>query len=40
MSVEQWGNTCRIVRDLLGGATVESCMASFDALQDAALNES
>ena len=38
MNVEQWGNTCLIVRDLLGGATVEECMASFDALQDAALD--
>ena len=39
MNVEQWGNTCLIVRDLLGGATVEECMASFDALQDAALGQ-
>ncbi len=38
MNVEQWGNTCRIVRELLGGATVDECMAAFDALQDAALN--
>ncbi|NCE65497.1 extracellular solute-binding protein [Pseudoflavonifractor sp. 524-17] len=37
MNVEQWGNTCLIVRELLGGATVDECMASFDALQDAAL---
>ena len=36
MSVEQWGNTCLIVRDLLGGATVDECMAAFDRLQDAA----
>ena len=33
MSVEQWGNTCLIVRQLLGGASVEECMASFDELQ-------
>ncbi len=38
MNVEQWGNTCLIVRELLGGATVDECMAAFDALQDAALN--
>ena len=38
MSVEQWGNTCLIVRELLGGASVDECMADFDALQDAALN--
>ena len=38
MNVEQWGNTCLIVRDLLAGASVEECMASFDALQDAALS--
>ena len=37
MKVEQWGNTCLIVRELLGGATVEQCMESFDRLQDAAL---
>ena len=39
MKVEQWGNTCLIVRDLLAGATVDECMAAFDALQDAALNK-
>ena len=37
MKVEQWGNTCLIVRELLGGATVDQCMESFDRLQDAAL---
>ena len=37
MKVEQWGNTCRIVRELLGGATVDECMAAFDELQAAAL---
>lgn len=37
MKLEQWGNTCLIVRELLGGATVEQCMESFDRLQDAAL---
>ncbi len=36
MSVEQWGNTCLIVRQLLGGATVDECMAAFDELQAAA----
>ena len=36
MKVEQWGNTCLIVRELLGGATVDECMAAFDALQAAA----
>ena len=40
MSVEQWGNTCLIVRELLGGATVDECMAAFDRLQDAALEQS
>ncbi|MCI9331512.1 MAG: extracellular solute-binding protein [Oscillibacter sp.] len=38
MNVEQWGNTCLIVRELLNGATVDQCMAAFDELQDAALN--
>nr|WP_326212269.1 extracellular solute-binding protein [uncultured Oscillibacter sp.] len=37
MNVEQWGNTCLIVRELLGGASVDECMAAFDALQEAAL---
>lgn len=36
MKVEQWGNTCLIVRELLGGATVDECMAMFDQLQDEA----
>ena len=40
LSVEQWGNTCLIVRDLLGGASVDECMAAFDQLQDAALANS
>ena len=37
MSVEQWGNTCLIVRELLGGKSVEECMRAFDELQAAAL---
>ena len=40
MSVEQWGNTCLIVRQLLGGASVDECMAAFDQLQDAAFSPS
>ena len=40
MNVEQWGNTCLIVRQLLSGATVDECMAAFDELQDAALGRS
>ncbi len=39
MKVEQWGNTCLIVRELLNGATVEECMAAFDRLQDATLEQ-
>ncbi len=38
MKVEQWGNTCLIVRDLLNGASVDACMAAFDELQAAAMN--
>ncbi len=38
MHVEQWGNTCRIVRQLLGGATVDECMAAFDELQAKTLS--
>ncbi len=33
MDVEQWGNVCLIVRDLLGGASVDECMAKLDELQ-------
>lgn len=36
MDVEQWGNVCLIVRDLLGGASVDECMAELDALQESA----
>lgn len=39
MDVEQWGNTCLIVRDLLSGATVDECMAQFDQLQEEALKK-
>ncbi|MEY8337488.1 extracellular solute-binding protein [Lachnospiraceae bacterium 62-35] len=39
MKVEQWGNTCLIVRKLLNGATVDECMAEFDRLQDESLNK-
>jgi len=37
MKLEQWGNTCLIVRELLNGATVEECMAEFDRLQAESL---
>lgn len=37
MKVEQWGNTCLIVRDLMMGATVDACMEEFDRLQEEAL---
>ena len=37
MRVEQWGNTCLIVRELLAGASVDECMAAFDRLQDETL---
>lgn len=37
MDVEQWGNVCLIVRDLLAGASVDECMEKIDALQDEAL---
>jgi len=39
MKVEQWGNTCLIVRKLLGGATVDECMKEFDKLQEESLTE-
>ncbi len=34
MELEQWGNTCLIVRELLQGASVDECMVEFDRLQD------
>ena len=34
MQLEQWGNTCLVVRELLNGATVDECMAEFDRLQE------
>ncbi|WP_300627862.1 ABC transporter substrate-binding protein [uncultured Adlercreutzia sp.] len=37
MNVEQWGNVCLIVRDLLAGASVDECMAALDALQEEAI---
>lgn len=37
MNVEQWGNTCLIVRELLNGASVDECMAEFDRLQEESL---
>lgn len=37
MNVEQWGNTCLIVRKLLQGASVDECMAEFDRLQEESL---
>ncbi len=37
IKVEQWGNTCLIVRKLMEGASVEECMAEFDRLQEEAL---
>ncbi len=39
LKVEQWGNTCLIVRELLSGATVDECMAAFDKLQEESLNK-
>ena len=39
MKMEQWGNTCLLVRELLNGATVDECMAAFDRLQEESLNE-
>lgn len=39
MKVEQWGNTCLIVRRLLDGASVDACMAEFDKLQEESLKQ-
>ncbi len=37
MKVEQWGNICNIVRELLKGSSVEECMKKFDKLQEDSL---
>lgn len=37
MKMEQWGNICLVVRQLLNGATVDECMAEFDRLQEESL---
>ena len=37
LKLEQWGNTCLVVRELLNGATVDECMAQFDKLQEETL---
>lgn len=39
MKVEQWGNTCLIVRNMLNGATVDECLAEFDKLQEESLKK-
>ncbi len=39
LQVEQWGNTCLIVRELLNGATVDACMEEFDRLQEESIRE-
>lgn len=39
MKLEQLGNTCLIVRDLLNGASVDDCMAEFDRLQEETLSK-
>ena len=37
MKMEQWGNICLVVRQLLNGATLDECMAEFDRLQEESL---
>ena len=39
MKLEQWGNTCLIVQQLLKGDTVDDCMAEFDRLQEETLKK-
>ncbi len=39
MNVEQWGNICLIVRELLNGSSVDACMEQFDRLQEEALDQ-
>ena len=37
MEMEQWGNVCLVVRELLNGASVDDCMAELDRLQKEAI---
>lgn len=37
MKMEQWGNICQVVRQLLGGATVDECMEEIDRRQQESL---
>ena len=37
MKMEQWGNVCLAVRELLNGASVDDCMAELDRLQKEAI---
>ena len=39
MKLEQWGNTCLLVRDLLNGQSVDECMEKLDRLQEESLNK-
>lgn len=39
MQVEQWGNICLLVRELMGGATVDECMAQLDRLQEQSMEK-
>ena len=39
MKLEQWGNTCLLVRDLLNGKSVDECMEKLDKLQEESLNQ-
>lgn len=39
MKLEQWGNICLLVRDLLSGQSVDACMEKLDQLQEEAVNE-
>ena len=39
MRLEQWGNTCLVVRKLLEGASVEECLEEIDRLQEETIGE-
>lgn len=39
MKLEQWGNICLLVRDLLNGQSVDECMDKLDKLQEETLNK-
>jgi len=39
IKVEQWGNTCQLIQELLAGTSVDEVLQSYDALQQEAISK-